>query len=208
MCLQYVACYCSMLHVIACYCSVTVIRKKADPAVMILWKPCGVTGLSLLSRLCVLLAGARGPDFYQATTPPPARGAGCSLGQHTFTFPLRVLCKKTVTVVWSPVTQGCKLPNKLSSLCFPAASLHVCAYISYFRRCVTSTPLLSLGNKTQERLLETKTQPLSFCPYPGCNLSIHPLRIHKTALSLIDVFVVLCFDWNPFRPYLLMKFGT
>ena len=26
--------------------------------------------------------GAGGPNFYQATTPPPARVAGCSLGQH------------------------------------------------------------------------------------------------------------------------------
>lgn len=60
--------------------------------------------VSLLSSLCVLLnpvqggreggqkgggGGSGGPDFYQALTPPPARGGGCSLRlTHLFLFSL------------------------------------------------------------------------------------------------------------------------
>lgn len=72
------------------------------------------------------------------------------------------------------VTESCKevFFFSSSSLSYSAASLRVCAYMSYFRRCVTPNPPHSpRRTKTQARLVETKAHPLSFCPHPGSNLS-------------------------------------
>lgn len=157
----------------------------------------------LLSGLCVLLGpvrvGVRRPGFYQDATPPPARGAGCSPAQHicVHSLALGVLSKRKWSLSESVLNACCRELQVMfflfSALCCPAASLHVCAYISYFRRCVTSKPHLSPESKTQARFVEAKTHPLSFRPHPGSHLSTP----YSYGFGLTEMYSQLIYWSNP-----------
>ena len=126
-----------------------------------------VTGCShvcLLSWLCVPSDPARrrgGGTCYQATAPPPARGAGCSLGQHTCFLSLAanfVFKGETSSSKWFEAM----LPTSLAGCGFPAASLHVCAYVSVFTRCHISPNSTFCREHDSDEVVMNNNAPIIF----------------------------------------------